>query len=229
LACNAIAKASAERFRDVGARTRARAWARTPHRWGITTTRSRSRSLLNVRRRSDSRVASSMHENVVVDAGAICATAEVSSMRVLQIMNENVVTLAENAMACDAVRAMVSRGIRHVPVVNAAGHLVGIVTMRDLRHYLFTPNVLESIGKTTVTVDRLLRSLPVRDLMSTHVVTIGPDESIEAAARAMLANHVGSLPVVAGERVVGIVTETDLLRYVVGVDTSCTSVVVSYP
>lgn len=151
-------------------------------------------------------------------------------MEVSRLMSAHVVTVLEGSSCCDAVRLMVERGIRHLPVVDRAGRLRGIVTMRDLRHYLFEPEVFKRIG--AVSVDRVLRAVPVREVMSAPVVTIPPDAPAEEAARRMLEERVGSLAVVADDRLLGVITETDLLRCVVGADeASPTSeaVVVSYP
>lgn len=76
---------------------------------------------------------------------------------------------------------------------------------------------------------RVLQMMNEKKLMSTRVRTIGPDDSIQEAARRMLSERVGSLLVVADDRLVGIVTGTDLLRYVAGANASCAGVVVSYP
>ena len=73
---------------------------------------------------------------------------------------------------------------------------------------------MSALGRTTV--EHLLCTIYVRELMSNPVTTARPDDSVEDAARRMLAARVGLLPVVGDDRVVGIVTETDLLRYVGG-------------
>jgi CBS domain-containing protein len=120
--------------------------------------------------------------------------------------------------------------IRHLPVVDADGCLVGIVTDRDIRHHLFAPEIFREIG--SVTVERLLASVKVAQVMSRPVVTVAPDDALEAATRMMLEDKVGSLPVVDRGRVVGIITETDLLRRIIGADRTCgmpEPIVVSYP
>lgn len=146
------------------------------------------------------------------------------------LMSRNVVTIRETEGCHRAVEMLCQHKIRHLPVVDARGTLVGIVTDRDLRHYLFRPRVLRDVG--AVPVARLLDRVEVREIMSTPVVTVGPDEPLETAARLMLEDKVGSVPVVADGYVVGILTETDLLRRIVGEDTALTDVeciVVSYP
>jgi acetoin utilization protein AcuB len=151
-------------------------------------------------------------------------------MRVSDLMTRNVVTMPMAGSCQEAVARMHRAGIRHLPVVDERGALAGIVTDRDLRHRLFSPPVWRHIG--SVSVDTLLGSVTVKEIMSSPVVSVGPDDDLETAARRMLEDKVGSLPVVAEGRVVGIITETDLLRRIVETD-ACSpevgAIIVSYP
>lgn len=151
-------------------------------------------------------------------------------MRVSELMSRNVRTIEASESCHEAVTRMVRERIRHLPVVEAGHRLVGIVTDRDLRHCLFAPAVLRSVG--AVPVDSTLKDRRVREVMSSPVVTVAPGDEIEAAARLMIRDKVGSLPVVEDGRVVGIITETDLLRHIVKADACCQDVetiIVSYP
>jgi CBS domain-containing protein len=151
-------------------------------------------------------------------------------MRVSELMTRGVATIGVADSCQEAVRRMARRRIRHLPVVDAGGMLIGIVTDRDLRHHLFEPRVLKEIGE--VSVDALFRTVPVKEVMSSPVVSVTPDDDLETAARAMLEDKVGSLPVVEGGRVVGIITETDVLRRIVHADActeECAEIVVSFP
>jgi acetoin utilization protein AcuB len=145
-------------------------------------------------------------------------------------MSARVQTIGAGASCQDAVKLLVRNKIRHLPVVDGDGRLCGIVTDRDLRHHLFEPEVFRAIG--TEPVERLLSRVPVSQVMSSPVTSIGADAELEEAARVMLDEGLGSLPVVEQGRVVGILTETDLLRRIVGADAACADVeaiVVSYP
>lgn len=147
-----------------------------------------------------------------------------------QLMTDAVVTVDADASGHDAVALMVRNRIRHLPVIDRAGLLCGVVTDRDLRHRLFSPAVFRAVGQ--VPVETLLSEVRVRDVMSTPVVSVGVGAELEEAARVMAERKLGSLPVVDHGRIVGIVTETDLLRRIVGEDACCTDVeaiVVSYP
>ena len=150
--------------------------------------------------------------------------------RVNQLMSDHVVTIGTEASCHDAVTLMVRNKIRHLPVVDHEGVLCGILTDRDLRHHLFEPEVFRAIGR--VPVERMLSETSVRKVMSAPPISIGGDAELEEAAGVMRQEGLGSLPVVERGRIVGIVTETDLLRRIVGDDACCSDVetiVVSYP
>lgn len=151
-------------------------------------------------------------------------------MRVGELMSRDVVTITTSESCHDAIALMHRKRIRHLPVVDEAGGLAGIVTDRDLRHRLFTPASWKHLG--SVPVDTLLAAVPVTEVMSTPVVTASPEDDLETAARLMLEDKVGSVPVVHARRLVGILTETDLLRRVVQADAcdpACETIIVSYP
>ena len=151
-------------------------------------------------------------------------------MKVRQIMSDGIVTIQETGNCHEAVEKMVRHRVRHLPVVTRSGSLCGIVTDRDLRHYLFEPETFRKVG--TVSVETLLKSMPVSRVMSTPVISVDADEPLERAAGVMLEGKLGSLPVMEQGRVVGIVTETDLLRRIVGED-ACSAdvgeIIVSFP
>jgi CBS domain-containing protein len=146
-------------------------------------------------------------------------------------MSRNVTTIEQSATCHDAVGQMHRARVRHLPVVDAGGHLVGIVTDRDLRHRLFAPEVFRDIG--TVPVERLLKGVTVAAIMSAPVVTVRPDADLADAAQRMLEDKVGSVPVIGEDgRVLGIITETDLLRRIVRADETTgpeVDIIVSYP
>lgn len=152
-------------------------------------------------------------------------------MRVRELMNRNLVTIGESQSCQDAIARMHRARIRHLPVVSGNGTLVGVVTDRDLRHHLFSPRVYQEIGARSI--DLLLRAVPVSEIMSAPAITVESSEEVPEAARIMLRDKIGSLPVVEGGRLVGIITETDLLREICRADAACspevTDIVVSYP
>ena len=152
-------------------------------------------------------------------------------MLVRDLMTRQVLTIDSADSCLEAVARMHRARVRHLPVVSRDGLLVGIVTDRDLRHHLFSPRVFRELGQTAVEI--LLKSVPVADIMSQSVISVSPTDQLVDAARLMLEEKVGSLPVVEAGRVVGILTETDMLRQICKADASCSpecaDIIVSYP
>jgi CBS domain-containing protein len=146
-------------------------------------------------------------------------------------MSRQVVTIGTSDSCLEVVMRMHRARVRHLPVVNRDGLLVGIITARDLRRHLFAPRVFQELGTTPV--DVLLRAVPVAEIMSTDVITVEPDDDLAEAARTMRERQVGSLPTLENGRVVGILTEIDVLREIVRADAACTpecaEIIISYP
>jgi CBS domain-containing protein len=151
-------------------------------------------------------------------------------MRVSELMSRDVKIIGAAGSCQEAVTVMSRGGLRHLPVVDRDARLAGIVTDRDLRHRLFVPGVFRSIG--TASVESLFKDIAVREVMSSPVVTVRPDDELATAAGLMLEKKVGSLPVVDDGRVVGMITETDLLRHIVKANAGAREIediIVSYP
>ncbi|HSL52158.1 MAG TPA: CBS domain-containing protein [Candidatus Deferrimicrobiaceae bacterium] len=152
-------------------------------------------------------------------------------MQIKELMSREVVMIGPGESCLDAVVRMQRARVRHLPVVNRDGMLVGVITDRDLRHHLFAPRVFDTLGSTAV--DVLLDGVRVAEIMSTAVVTVEAGASVGHAADIMRKHRVGSLPVVENGRIVGIVTEVDILRQIVRADATCVpecaEVIVSHP
>jgi acetoin utilization protein AcuB len=134
--------------------------------------------------------------------------ARASGMAVRDWMSRRVATVRPDARLGEAARLMGARKIRHLPVVEAAGRLVGIVTARDLRQAVFAPAVQDHLESLAGVLDGLV----VRDVMTRGVITARTTTSIRDAARLMHERRLGALPVIDRDRLVGILTETDVLR-----------------
>ena len=130
-----------------------------------------------------------------------------AGIRVKDCMSRPAATIHSDALIRGAVDMMKKRRIRHLPVVDREDHLVGIVTDRDLRQVVFDPAVQERLGH----VGDALGTMTVRDVMTWGVVTVHPGSDVRHAARLMREQRIGALPVEDGGRVVGIITETDVL------------------
>jgi acetoin utilization protein AcuB len=122
-------------------------------------------------------------------------------------MAQPVITIRVDASCREAIELMKAHRIRHLPVVDQP-RLVGIVTDRDLRQILFDPALQDRMVEAAHDpCDR-----PLRDVMTWAVITVGPQTNIRQAARLMHEQKIGALPVVDAGRVVGMLTEHDILR-----------------
>jgi CBS domain-containing protein len=123
-------------------------------------------------------------------------------------MTGALITVRPDMPVLDARHLMLEQKIRHLPVTNESGELMGIVTDRDIR--LNLPSQATSLSVWEI--NHLLARLTVDKVMTRSVITVGPDREARDAAQLMLDHTIGALPVVDGGRLIGIVTETDLLR-----------------
>ena len=133
-----------------------------------------------------------------------------SKTHVRDLMSRPVRTLERNDMLSIADTVMRNERIRHLPVLDDAGRLVGIVSQRDL----FLNALVRALGHGTVARDRALGSIAVKDVMTGDVVTATPGTPITAAAQMMVDRKIGCLPVVEGDAVVGILSESDIVAAV---------------
>jgi acetoin utilization protein AcuB len=129
-------------------------------------------------------------------------------LRVKDFMTRSPVTVHPDALVQGAAQMMRTRKLRHLPVVDGGGKLMGIVTDRDLRQVVFDPAVQARLGRAADS----LRTLAVREVMTWGVVTVRPETAIRHAAWLMREQRLGALPVVEAGRLVGILTERDVLR-----------------
>ena len=128
-------------------------------------------------------------------------------MLVRDVMTRNLITVDPETSFTDALKIMRENRIRRLPVLED-GKLVGIVTEKDILY--------ASPSKAT-TLDvwelhYLLNKLKIREIMTRDVVTIQEDTPVEEAAKIMADNKIGALPVVKGNELVGIITETDIFK-----------------
>ena len=135
---------------------------------------------------------------------------EEAPVQVKDWMSPKPLTVPLGTPIAEARHLMQRERIRHLPIVEDDG-LVGIVTDRDIRLNLPSPATSLSVWE----VNHLLARLTVGEVMTKTVITIGANRSIEAAVALMLEHRIGALPVLNEGRLVGILTETDLLRALV--------------
>jgi CBS domain-containing protein len=130
--------------------------------------------------------------------------------RVADIMKRQIVSVGAGDRLTTVEDIMTLGGVRHMPVVEG-GELVGVVSERDLLRASLSN--LDAAGHDHRRAH--LHAVEIRTVMSAPPIVIGPSASVKRAARTMADNKIGCLPVVdQGGRLVGLVTETDLLLYI---------------
>ena len=122
-------------------------------------------------------------------------------MLVRDVMTEDPFTIEPDAPLGRAMDVMRAKDLRHLPVVDQAGRLIGIIADRDLQRAALAPAVEEGVG-----------DLRVKDVMSWDVLTTHPEAPLAHAARVMFERRVGSLPVILDGRLLGMLTEKDVAR-----------------
>ena len=125
-----------------------------------------------------------------------------------ELMTGGLITVRPETSVQQARDLLAKERIRHLPVTGPGGVLAGIVTDRDIR--LNLPSRATSLSAQEIT--HLLSRLTVGEIMTRSVVTIGPDRQARDGAQLMLDHKIGGLPVLEGGHLVGIITETDIVR-----------------
>ena len=141
-------------------------------------------------------------------------------MKASEIMARNVITIGADASVNEAVRLMLQNKISGIPVVNATGELVGIVTEGDFLRRAETgtetqrPRWLQVLMGTGKLADEYVRShgRKVSAIMTGEVVTIGEDATLAEIVKTMEKWRIKRVPVVRDRKVVGLVSRSDLMR-----------------
>lgn len=122
-------------------------------------------------------------------------------------MTEKPVTIRSDKSLRAALELMQEHTIKHLPVLSASGHVVGIVSDRDCRYALNSPYILRDKWQD----EKLADSLQVRAVMTPAPIIVEPNAPASEAARLMLTHRIGCLPVMRVETLVGIITRSDIL------------------
>lgn len=129
-------------------------------------------------------------------------------MLVKERMSHPAITVYPDMPIQEALKFMREERVRRFPVNDKRGRLVGIISERDLLHAAPSDATSLSVWE----LNYLLSRITVEKVMTREVITISEDTPLEDAARIMVDNKIGGLPVVRDGKVVGIVTETDLFK-----------------
>jgi acetoin utilization protein AcuB len=118
-------------------------------------------------------------------------------MKISDLMIPDPITISEKASITDALELMKLNSIRHLPVVSPKKLLRGFVTLADLKQGL---------------IPSMVGDVSLSDLMIKDPIQVKPDDDIEIAAQLIYNHKISGMPVVKNRRLVGIITETDILR-----------------
>jgi len=129
-------------------------------------------------------------------------------MRIRDVMTKNPITVDSESLVLDAQRIMRENNIRRLPVVDK-GNLVGIVTQHDLLQASPSPATSLSIHE----LNYLLAKMKVKEIMKKNPITLTPDTPFEEALKMGQDKKIGSFPVVENGKLVGIATESDIVRF----------------
>ena len=136
-----------------------------------------------------------------------------ASRRVREIMQTKIVRISAEERLSTVEDIMTLGGVRHMPVVRG-GQLVGVVSERDLLRASLSN--LTSFGSEQRRA--FLHAVEIAKVMSSPAVTVSPEASIKQAARMMAERKIGCLPVIDQGDLIGLITETDVLRHFAGVE-----------
>ena len=147
------------------------------------------------------------------------------NLRASEFMEKDPATANAEMPLCDLVSLLWTERVRALPVTDAIGQLIGVVSETDLflknKALPFSlervPTLLgQPVAKDEITEFEPANRVTVAEIMSKRPVTIGPDTTIEEAAMHMLYRRLSVLPVVEGDRLIGMVRRLNLLRGIYG-------------
>jgi acetoin utilization protein AcuB len=119
-------------------------------------------------------------------------------MKIRTLMVSDPITITENASIQEAIELMKINSIRHLPVVSKDNQLTGFITLADLKQGL---------------IPSMLGEVSLRDLIILNPIVVRPDDDIEVAAQLIYKHKIGGMPVVENHKLVGIITETDMMGF----------------
>lgn len=129
-------------------------------------------------------------------------------MRIRDMMTRNPMTVDSETLVMDAQKIMKENNVRRLPVVDK-GKLLGIVTKHDILEASPSPATSLSVHE----LNYLLSKMKVKEIMKKNPVTLTPDTPFEEALKIGQEKKIGSFPVVENGKLVGIATESDIVRF----------------
>jgi len=160
----------------------------------------------------------------------VTPTSFVYNVSIRDVMSRRPITVGPDASLLDALVLMRGQKVSGLPVVDEAGKLVGVLSQRDVARALKSsggiPEVTglfdllmfglsEASGVSVQVLRRILEETNVRDAMSSPAISLPSDAPLELAAEVMRENDINRIPIMRGDRLIGIVTRNDLVRALV--------------
>lgn len=154
----------------------------------------------------------------------------VINVTVRDVMSRHPITVGPDATLLDALVLMRGQKVSGLPVLDEGGKLVGVLSQRDVARNLKSAGGIPEVtglfdllmfglsqeaGVSSQVLRRILEETNVRDAMSSPPISLPSDASLELAAEVMRENEINRIPIVRGDRLVGIVTRNDLVRALV--------------
>jgi CBS domain-containing protein len=130
-------------------------------------------------------------------------------VKVKELMQPSVATVRGNETLTAVDDLMKTGWVRHLPVVDATDRVVGVITQRDV----LKASISSVAGADPLAHQRWLEQVLVRDVMTKKPITIGPEEDLSEVVDKLLLGKFGCLPVVEQGKLIGLITETDLLHH----------------
>lgn len=130
-------------------------------------------------------------------------------LKVGDVMSAGVSTIGKNDKLSIAEGLMKQERIRHLPVIDDDGDLCGIITQRDM----FRSALVWALGFGSQAEDQALNTIAVKEAMTDKVQTTTPDTLLAEAAKLMIERKIGCLPVIDGNRLVGMLSEGDFVKF----------------
>ncbi|WP_338449133.1 acetoin utilization AcuB family protein [Niallia oryzisoli] len=126
-------------------------------------------------------------------------------MIVEEIMKTKIFTLTEDQPILEAANLMLQHKVRHLPIITEDNQLIGLVSDRDIRDA--TPSILSNPEEQKHVLKK-----PIKTIMTTNLITGHPLDFVEEIGAIFYEHHISCLPIVKDKKLVGIITETDLLH-----------------
>ncbi len=121
----------------------------------------------------------------------------IAVLKASDVMTRDVIAISQDSTLAEAIQWLIDKKISGMPVIDKQGKLVGIISEKDILNFAFSGN---------------LRNTQVREAMTREIKSFSPDVDVEQIALAISQHHFRRVPILEGEKIVGIVSRRDIIR-----------------